>query len=133
MKILPFNQRRHFIKGMLTSAVLVSMPVKALESENEMLMKKLSAAIHKRLSAIEVGQAYLDSCSQQLDSCRLLDDVVERMGGATEVSAMNSRQLRQRLGQASSRDFDQRETIKVKGWLLSATEVKLCALMALQA
>ena len=92
----------------------------------------LLQACSKRLSAIEVGRAYL----KELTSIPNADQVVETLthglgASSSELKALAPIDLRDRLRAQVSKDFSAGRTVRLRGWLLGDAEVQLCVLAAL--
>ena len=74
------------------------------------------------LAAIPLGQLYLRSHKTEADLDVLADLLLERLQG----TARND--LRRALALAVQEDFERDDVVYLDGWLLSRTEVRLCAL-----
>jgi hypothetical protein len=83
-------------------------------------------------SAAVVGRAYLQCVPEEADVQLLVDLIC--VGGAeqqAELACADKGKLREFLLHQQRQDFARERIVKVHGWLLSATEVRLCALAAL--
>jgi hypothetical protein len=95
------------------------------------IARKLSTLFEQPLSARSIGAAYLDGAPAEADPQRLL----ALLGGTPETSADLMRasveDLRNRFRRQRREDFARGRTVLVRGWVLSATEARLCALACL--
>lgn len=131
MKRFLITTRRGFFKGLIAVAGSASLlPVQA-RSRHDELLKKVFTLVNSELSAIEIGKAYLKLNDESLDKLQLLQQISRNLGGERVVMSASETQLKQRFIQATRKDFENRNTVVVNGWVLSANEVSLWALMAL--
>lgn len=133
MKMKFFADRRRIIGGLLGSAGLtVTGPLMAAGLTREMPLsrKKLLLLLDHRAGAAEIGRAAL-STFENTTAEKLTRDLIDALGGEEFVMHAHRRQLRQTLSAACRKDFADGAVIPVQGWVLSATETKLCALAAL--
>jgi hypothetical protein len=75
-----------------------------------------------RRDAVIIGRAYLDACPADRDLDALLRHF-ERLGAADTLRTAIAARLR--------KDFEDRDTVRVQGWILARTEARLCAICAL--
>lgn len=75
-----------------------------------------------------IGRDYLAQAPEEADPKRLGAFLVE---GEGSLSSLSPRELRARIGQRRTLEFQRGDTVLVRGWLLSRTEARLCALAAL--
>ena len=82
-------------------------------------------------SVHRVGAAYLDMFPEDRDPGVLMDHM-RRQDEALVVALENGStgRLRQRVAGNVRNDFTHGRTVKIDGWLLSLSEVRLCALAA---
>jgi hypothetical protein len=87
--------------------------------------RALLALVRRPESARVVGRAYLGRHPEEADAARLaaLLERQLRERGAASLGERVARRVRQ--------DFAEGATVHVKGWILSRTEARLCALQAL--
>lgn len=90
--------------------------------------EELTALFVHRPSARAVGRAYLRTAPQEADAGTLLHRL---RAEAPDLFAAERRHLRQAAAERLRRDFAEGRTVTVRGWLLSRTEARLCALCAL--
>jgi len=90
--------------------------------------RNLMALLHHHHSAGEVGRAYLAIAPDEADPAILL-----RLLGADDPNlvALDTEALRRNIRDRQRDDFAEGRTVVVRGWILSRTEVRLCALSAL--
>ena len=84
-----------------------------------------------RESAAAVGRAYLDAVPGEADSRVLVRRVAATLGQRGRTVADD--ELRLLLALRIDRDFAEERVVTVRGWVLSVTESRLCALCALRA
>jgi hypothetical protein len=95
------------------------------------IARKLSTLFEQPLSARSIGAAYLQGAPAEAEPQRLL----ALLGGTPEASAdlmrASTEELRSRFRRQRREDFARGQTVLVRGWMLSATEARLCALTCL--
>jgi hypothetical protein len=79
-------------------------------------------------SARAVGRAYLEAVPAERSVTALLAALERDLG---ELERLRRPALRDRLANLVRRDFTALEIVNVRGWILSRTEGRLCALAAL--
>jgi hypothetical protein len=77
-------------------------------------------------SAIALGKHYLALFPEEANYEWLTTQTLRRLPANTESQA-----LKKALKRQSQKDFYDGNTVMVEGWVLSRTEVRLCALLAL--
>ena len=83
-------------------------------------------------SAAVVGLEYLRSVPREADVQLLVDLICSFTADwRTELTQANGPTLRNLLALQQRQDFEHGRILNVRGWILSATEVRLCALAAL--
>lgn len=80
-------------------------------------------------SAARIGHAYLRQAPREADERRLLA-LICPAGGRWQTA--DTSRLRRMLARQQRDDFAQGRVVRVRGWLLSLTEARLCALAALR-
>jgi hypothetical protein len=80
-------------------------------------------------SAAAVGRAYLDSVPGEADSRLLVRRLSASLGARGRP--VDDDELRRQLAWRIDRDFADERVATVQGWVLSVTELRLCALCAL--
>lgn len=139
MKLSHAMTRRSFLQLLAGLAALGwFQPLRALRrmrawSQPDPLAKHLTALFAHPASAAVVGRAYLRTAPMEADERRLVDLVCEGIpGGRAVVAAGDVGQLHNHIRQAQRRDFAQGRLARLDGWVLSQTEARLCALVALR-
>lgn len=129
-------KRKTFIYLSVVSTVAIAVPSLNCHNRNETLNKSLSQP--KFLSHIcdektlrEIGTAYnkqfsSESSKDQLADLILTDSTGNPSSQTTDLSFINSL-----VDQKIKRDFETGKTVVVKGWVLSITEARQCALFSL--
>jgi hypothetical protein len=98
------------------------------------LAVRLGALLPERASAVAVGAAYLDVVPDERAIGRLLASLEHRVRGLERIAATTTdAELRALLAAASQADFAAGDTIRVRGWILSRSEARVCALASLTA
>jgi len=84
-------------------------------------------------SARVVGRAYLRREPAEANAARLRERILADLGlDADAAAASADRELRERLRHRVRADFAAGRIVKLDGWILSLTEVRLSALVALE-
>jgi len=131
--------RRHFL---WTALALAGMPgfVEAMSAhhpsptDDTRLVRDLIAAVRNPASARTIGKAYLATCERLPGIDELVDALchgapsLEDECGSGGIPA-----LKQALAVKQRQDFEHGRVVRVRGWILSATEAQLCSLVALAA
>jgi hypothetical protein len=95
------------------------------------LARRLGRFFADPLSASMVGSEYLRSRPDEADGPRLVDMICS--GSAerrAELAGADDEALRRFVVSQQRRDFEDGRVVKVRGWILSETECRLCALAA---
>jgi hypothetical protein len=91
----------------------------------------LAQLLQNRESASVVGRAYLAGISQAPGVAELEQTILNSAGiAASEMQSMSYEKLHERLRARVRLDFQEHQTVKVNGWVLSVTEARLAALVA---
>ena len=90
--------------------------------------ERLAGLLADRDSAAAVGRAYLDLVPGEADSRVLVRRLSASLG---QGRTLGDDELRRLLAQQIDRDFADERVATVQGWVLSVTELRLCALCAL--
>ena len=132
------EERRAFLVGLLSlgAAALPSISAasqKALTHEifDHSPSALLAQTLQNRESASVVGRAYLAGISR-MPGVKELERMILSSAGiaANEVQSMGHDKLHERLLGRVKLDFQEHQTVKVNGWVLSVTEARLAALVA---
>jgi hypothetical protein len=105
----------------------------ALQHAHQALLpKRLAALLAHPESAKVIGGEYLRKYPQEAHADILLDQIASRLA-ASDAGLFGStdHQLRERLDGMIRADFAVDRVVKLRGWILSATEARLCALAVL--
>ena len=126
--------RRLFLSEMfLSGTFFLSNFIISKNSLFEKLEKRLVSLFKDQESAKIMGIEYLKVVPEENNKQKLLSLLSSTLesfpGFNTEV---NRSQLREWLGICRQEDFKQGRIINIQNWLLSVTELRLCALVALQ-
>jgi hypothetical protein len=90
----------------------------------------LAGLLRRQASARVIGRAYLKATPAEAAAGRLVDMITMRLeGGAGALRAPE--RLRGLIAARVARDFEEGATVRVRGWILSRTEARLCGLAAL--
>jgi transaldolase len=81
-------------------------------------------------SAERIGRRYLATLAQDIDSARLLT-MSPVLARALQTARHDPGTAARELRQAVDVDFHRADTVVVDGWILAATEARLCAVIAL--
>lgn len=119
------------------SALGLTSPARALaklggSSTPDPLVLKLAQFFVHKGSASVVGREYLRSVPEEADA-RLLVDLIcsGQIERRAELAKADRGELRELLLLQQRHDFEHGRIVNVQGWILSETEVRLCALTAL--
>ena len=132
------TSRRRFLQaafGAGFAAALVPLrPWRALiELTTPPLGLRLTELLEHRGSARVVGREYLRGASGGLSARDLVDAITSGLPGGREAASAASRsELQQLLAARVRKDFEDELTVNLRGWIVSRTEARLCALTALQ-
>ena len=90
---------------------------------------RLAGLLADQKSAAAVGRAYLDLAPGEADSRVLVQRLSASLGKGGRT--LGDDELRRLLALRIDRDFADERVATVQGWVLSVTELRLCALCAL--
>lgn len=130
--------RRRFLQatfGIGTALALAKVaPWRALvEIVDQPVATRLASLLEHRRSAAVVGAEYLRGRRAGIDARRIaaaiLRDLPENSARAAPAS---SGELKELVAARVQRDFEERNTVELRGWITSRTEARLCALVALE-
>jgi hypothetical protein len=93
------------------------------------LRSRLIALFHNQPSARVIGSSYLQQHPQEANVSLLLKRVVPQ--AFDPLNSAGDRELMNLLQRRIRQDFREEKVVKLRGWILSATEARLCALAAL--
>jgi len=96
------------------------------------LRLRLLESIHQRESARAIGERFLSRHPEEGDAALLVRHITEGIpGGRARLAAARDEELRAWLAARVRRDFVEDRILRIDGWILSSTEVRLCALASL--
>ncbi|MCB0260194.1 MAG: hypothetical protein KDH97_11820 [Calditrichaeota bacterium] len=131
--------RRKFISNLLClgGIAILASPQRSLAwaSERAGLNRPglpLTQLIRQQDSARVIGQAYLEAVPEEGNALLLSDTILGSLSlDADHAAALAPETLHQRLRERVREDFRDSRTVKLDGWILSRTEARLMALIAL--
>jgi hypothetical protein len=130
--------RRAAIKFALaaTAAVLVQSQLPGAATlrgtQQALLPVRLAGLLAHPESAKAIGGEYLLKYPQEADLDILLGQLASRMAlGDVGLFTPSDRHLREQLDDLVRADFAADRIVKLRGWVLAATEARLCALAVL--
>ena len=135
MKDEPVLSRRDVLKFAVAATITVliraQLPGVAV-LQQALLPARLIALLAHSESANIIGGEYLRMYPQEANVDILLDQIASRLA-ASDVGLFGAtnQQLRERLDGMIRADFAVDRVVKLRGWVLSATEARLCALATL--
>ena len=128
--------RRTFVE--LTSMAVAStfLPFFGCSSPDPALQRKLSlpttlATINDPATIAEVGKAYMEQVPAENSPEHLIDQLMISSNGDAIQATADSLSLQKMMSEKVQADFDNGETVVVRGWVLSRTEARQCALFSL--
>lgn len=94
--------------------------------------ERLAGLLRHEESARIVGREYLRVVPAEASRRVLTSRVVERLpGGPRTVDTVSDGRLYELLLRSTLQDFEEERIVELRGWVLSRTEARLCALAAL--
>jgi hypothetical protein len=131
-----FSEDRRLILRLAASTAIIAAtpaiwagPARAGAGCGPDLASRLAALIPHADSAARIGSRYLASAPAEADAGLLVSSILGPQAHEATADAV----LRRVVGESRQRDFLDGNTVSVDGWILSGTEARLCALVALQA
>ena len=94
------------------------------------LAARLAALFSAPESAAILGRAYLAEAPAEADPDGLVARILPE-SSARELAALDGERLRALVAERQRGDFAAGRTVALDGWILSRTELRLCALAAL--
>jgi hypothetical protein len=124
-------KRRNFIHLSTFTAAVISFPL--LQSCNQSTGAALSkpaflSRLFNEVTITNTGNAYLKSTPEENDE----DKLIQLISGNESIARSTDQiAIHQYLDQKIKNDFAVGNTVNVKGWVLSVTEARQCALYSL--
>lgn len=105
--------------------------VAAKDPVEQEIARRIAGLFDHPGSAREIGKEYLRLAPSENDVAVLIRNVIPDSGRMRSLSTAGRESLRRHIATASREDFQQGRMISVNGWMLSQTELRLCAIVAL--
>lgn len=122
--------RRSALAGSAGLAVLATLPILGAQAAPASA-RALFEALDRPASARAVGRRML-AAEPGLSRDGLVAELARAVGlAADRLPSIDRPLLRSRLDAARAAEFRRGDTVRVQGWVLAATEARLCALAAL--
>ncbi len=134
MSKAPAPNRRSLLTALLALPVLGQA---SSASENKS-SAQLTGLFSNRHSAAVLGQAYLQQRPEEADTGKLEslvlspDNLEILASGGTHLGHSGTREIKTAFQNIRRRDFDEGAVANIGGCMLSVTELRLCALVALR-
>ncbi len=129
-------KRRSFIYLSVAGTLALGVPGIGCRQKNEQLTKLLAQP--KFLSHIcdektlkEIGKAYKEQFPSEHKESKLTDLLMTDDAGKPIAQTSDQAAIDAKMEKKIKEDFEQGEIVVVKGWVLSATEARQCALFSL--
>lgn len=127
--------RRDILRQFTCGGLLVSLPASVLAQPagnlSPNLISRLGRFYSNRESARVIGRRYLDLAPGEAAPERLMALICRSGENGTRLARANTEQLREILLDQQRTDFARGRTVTIDGWVLSETELRLCALAAI--
>ena len=123
--------RREFLVGLFAAVVVGNVTKLIAPTTTEETAEALLSTLPTRASARAIGRVFLEERSEEGSRGRLIRKILGDDRGGSALADPGA--LRVYLRDRIRRDFARSETIELDGWVLSLTEVRLCALATTQA
>jgi hypothetical protein len=92
----------------------------------------LTAWLRHARSAAVVGREYLKIAPREADAAVLRHLIGDDRAMAAATGRASARAMREHLRTRARQDFEDGRIVTLQGWILSVTEARLCALVALE-
>jgi hypothetical protein len=127
-----FRRRRFLAVIAAVSALLPAVRrAHGLVAARDPAAARLVGLFKHRDSARAIGSVYLATCPEEANAHKLVELIVGADDDPLVVHGTNDAELRAWVRRRQARDFATARIVNLDGWLLSATEVRLCALACL--
>jgi hypothetical protein len=126
------TSRRRFLLGVVAVGVPVAVaPLRPWRALVRVSTPPLADLLEHRESAIAVGREYMAVSKTERTTEALLAELTAALpGGADAAKHASQAELRGMLAARIRRDFEDDVTVSLRGWIVSRTEGRLCALAA---
>ena len=128
--------RRTFLKAACSTALLASTGCGFSDNKREKIAAQLMDSLDHPERARMIGDLYFEGTpdSRDLSVAQWTERALDSLGiDADSLDTENLSSLDERIRQQVRRDFTEENVVVVKGFLLSQTEIMLCALTAAHA
>jgi hypothetical protein len=116
----------------LCVAGVVPMQLRWCGDRHRTLRVRLLDSLYHGESARAIGHRFLSRHPEEGNAAVLERHITESIpGGAMRLVAAKDEELRRCLATRVRQDFVEDRVVRIDGWILSSTEVRLCALAAL--
>lgn len=116
------------LAGMAPLSILGAGKVRAFEPMTYQLVR----VFKDQANAAGVGRACLHAVPGECDVFSVTDDLCNSLLAAGfRLDGISDRRLRDALATLQSQDFRAGRVVRVEGWILAETDIRLCALAAL--
>lgn len=116
--------------GGLAAALIVGTAVTRAGQVDAVAPAEFHGLIRHRASAARIGRRYLATLPSTPDRSRLLE-MSPALGRILQATSRSRALAADLLRTTIADDFRRADTVVVDGWVLSATEARLCAVIAL--
>lgn len=134
MKRIGQITRRGFLQFLLVLGAVGSVtPLRALAGpgrtdDTSLLALKLRRQLNNKHSAKVIGREYLTQIPDEASVEKLVALICKRDGNYSGLLQADDASLRKMIQDRQRDDFANGNTVRIKGWILSQTEVRLYAL-----
>ena len=128
--------RRTFCILSSTGLASVLLPIASCSEDDTALQTQLSlpatlATINDTDTITGLGQAYLEQVDGENTAALLIDTLMVKPDGGAISPTTDNVTLQRLMSEKIQYDFETGATVVVKGWVLSRTEARQCALFSL--
>lgn len=128
--------RRTFCQLTSMAVATTFLPLMGCSGPDTTLQRKLSlpttlATINDPTTIAELGKAYMEQVPGENNPQSLIDQLLVGANGDIIPETADSLSLQKMMLEKVQADFDNGETVVVRGWVLSRTEARQCALFSL--
>lgn len=138
MTRFPVLTRRSFLGTLFSlGAILLLQPLicfllRDRSRRPDLLSLELASFFHHKESARTIGLEYLRMMPNEADAGRLTRLICSRWQSSYDgMTVLDPANMKRLILRQQRDDFEKGRILNVRGWILSETEVRLCALAAL--